>query len=60
MANQSPDGKLIPGKKSIQKVKRLADYFMDLVLANGTKFFEFSPQKVAVSVVYCARKLCRI
>ena len=38
----------------------MASYFMDLVLTNGAKFFEFSPQKTAVSVLYCARKLCRI
>jgi hypothetical protein len=38
----------------------MTEYFMDLVLTNGTKFFEFSPQKIAVSCVYCARKLSRI
>ena len=59
-SDQYPDVRLVPSKKTLYKVKRMAAYFMDLVMASGTRFFEFSPQKIAVSVVYCARKLSRV
>lgn len=49
-----------PGRKTLQKVKRLARHLLDLAMEHNDMFNGLTPEVLAISTVICARRTCKL